>query len=222
MVAKARASGDVATAEKWQALLEDGSDAATFRDRRGNYLASRPVHDALREKGYDGIVYRNEAEGVDDSYIAFEPQQFKSNKNVGTYDATDPRFLYSRAAPAPSAVPKPSLPEPTDEVRRAHQALAVKRLLSPSAETRAAHQAYQAREHSTTLAAASIVAPVELASGGTLECCGEGEVFTRQLAPGGTLAPLLPLEPAGIDAEMRETEPGQLCTEVEASVELEE
>ena len=96
MVAKARASGDVATAEKWQALLEDGSDAATFRDRRGNYLASRPVHDALREKGYDGIVYRNEAEGVDDSYIAFEPQQFKSNKNVGTYDAADPRFLYSR------------------------------------------------------------------------------------------------------------------------------
>ena len=103
MVAKARASGDVATAEKWQALLEDGSDAATFRDRRGNYLASRPVHDALREKGYDGIVYRNEAEGVDDSYIAFEPQQFKSNKNVGTYDATDPRFLYSRAAPARAA-----------------------------------------------------------------------------------------------------------------------
>lgn len=103
MVAKARASGDVATAEKWQALLEDGSDAATFRDRRGNYLASRPVHDALREKGYDGIVYRNEAEGVDDSYIAFEPQQFKSNKNVGTYDATDPRFLYSRSAPARAA-----------------------------------------------------------------------------------------------------------------------
>ena len=81
----------------------------------------------------------------------------------------------------------------------------------------AALQAHQAR-HSTTLAAASIVAPVEL-------------------APGGTFAPLLPLEPAGIDAEVRETErrtereaerrtelenePEQLCTEVEASVELE-
>jgi hypothetical protein len=81
----------------------------------------------------------------------------------------------------------------------------------------AALQAHQAR-HSTTLAAANIVAPVEL-------------------APGGTFAPLLPLEPAGIDAEVRETErrpereaerrterenePEQLCTEVEASVELE-
>ena len=96
------------------------------------------------------------------------------------------------------------------------------RLAEAALQAHQAHQAYQAREHSTTLAAASIVAPVELASGGTLECCGEGEVFTRQLAPGGTLAPLLPLEPAGIDAEMRETEPGQLCTEVEASVELEE
>ncbi len=125
MVAKARASGDVATAEKWQALLEDGSDAATFRDRRGNYLASRPVHDALREKGYDGIVYRNEAEGVDDSYIAFEPQQFKSNKNVGTYDATDPRFLYSRAAPAraaeEAAEPLPVFRSPAATEQRWHR-----------------------------------------------------------------------------------------------------
>jgi hypothetical protein len=97
----------------------------------------------------------------------------------------------------------------------------------------AALQAHQAR-HSTTLAAASIVAPVELAPGGTFACCGEEEVLARQLTPGGTFAPLLPLEPAGIDAEVRETErrpereaerrtelenePEQLCTEVEANV----
>jgi hypothetical protein len=69
----------------------------------------------------------------------------------------------------------------------------------------AALQAHQAR-HSTTLAAANIVAPVELAPGGTFACCGEEEVLARQLALGGTFAPLLPLEPAGIDAEVRETE----------------
>ena len=99
MVKKARASGDTATADRWEKMISgdyDGDDV--FKDRRANYLASKPVHDALKEKGYDGIVYANDAEGRGDSYIAFEPSQFKSTRNVGTFDWADPRFMYSRRA----------------------------------------------------------------------------------------------------------------------------
>lgn len=66
---------------------------------RTNYLASKPVHAALQAKEYDGIVYRNEAEGTADSYIIFEPEQFKSTRNVGTYDPLDARYRFSRAEP---------------------------------------------------------------------------------------------------------------------------
>lgn len=97
MIKAARASGDVAEADRWQAILDDASDAATFNDRRGNYLASKPVHDALRAEGYDGIVYANKAEGANDSFIALESQQFKSNRNVGTYGPNNPSILHSMA-----------------------------------------------------------------------------------------------------------------------------
>lgn len=96
MVADARARGDTAQADKWQALIDDESEGAMFRDRRGNYLASQPVHQALRDLGYDGIVYANEAEGTGDSFIALDPTQFKSARNIGTYDPKDPNFLRSR------------------------------------------------------------------------------------------------------------------------------
>lgn len=76
---------------------DDGTDAALLLDRKINYEASKPVHDALRAEGYDGIVYRNEAEGFGDSYIALEPTQFKSVDNVGTFDPADPRFAYSKS-----------------------------------------------------------------------------------------------------------------------------
>jgi len=72
------------------------SEAGMYHDRRGNYLASKPVHDALKEQGYDGIVYANDAEGRSDSYIIFDPEQFKASRNVGTWDASDPRFMFSR------------------------------------------------------------------------------------------------------------------------------
>ena len=96
MVSDARARGDTAQADKWQALIDDDSEGAMFRDRRGNYLASQPVHQALRDLGYDGIVYANEAEGPGDSFIALDPTQFKSSRNIGTYDPKDPNFLRSR------------------------------------------------------------------------------------------------------------------------------
>jgi hypothetical protein len=93
MLADAAARGDTVTAEKYRKLLADTSEAATRRDRVGNYLASKPVHDILRARGYDGIVYRNMAEGNADSYIAFDPTQFKSKKNLGTFSPTEPSFL---------------------------------------------------------------------------------------------------------------------------------
>jgi hypothetical protein len=42
------------------------------------YEALAPIRDFLVSKGYDGIVYKNEAEGNEDSYIAFDPKQLKS------------------------------------------------------------------------------------------------------------------------------------------------
>ena len=42
------------------------------------YEALAPIRDFLFNKGYDGIVYKNEAEGNEDSYIAFDPEQLKS------------------------------------------------------------------------------------------------------------------------------------------------
>lgn len=42
------------------------------------YEALAPIRDFLVSKGYDGIVYKNEAEGNEDSYIAFDPEQLKS------------------------------------------------------------------------------------------------------------------------------------------------
>jgi len=67
---------------------------------------SAPVQEFLRRNGYDGIVYKNIEEGrrdiggtdtLSDSYIAFDPTQIKSAQNVGTWDPSDPRILYSRS-----------------------------------------------------------------------------------------------------------------------------
>lgn len=94
MVERARRRGEHALAARWAGLMEENTDASLLRDRLGNYLASRPVHDLLRAEGHDGIVYRNDAEGFADSWIIFEPAQFKLGSNVGTWDPSDPRFRY--------------------------------------------------------------------------------------------------------------------------------
>jgi len=53
--------------------------------------------DALREKGYDGIIYRNTtAEGPGDSYVAFSPTQIKSVYNQGTWSAEDDRISFKK------------------------------------------------------------------------------------------------------------------------------
>lgn len=46
----------------------------------------RATADLLQGKGYDGIIYNNEAEGYGDSWIAFNPNQIKSADPV-TYDS---------------------------------------------------------------------------------------------------------------------------------------
>lgn len=55
----------------------------------------------LETKGYDGVVYVNEAEGFGDSYIAFRPEQIKSaTDNTGAFNPNDPDIRFSRAASA--------------------------------------------------------------------------------------------------------------------------
>jgi hypothetical protein len=46
-------------------------------NRKAHYRWSGPVRDLIKSLGHDGIVYRNEAEGFSDSYIAFNPEQAK-------------------------------------------------------------------------------------------------------------------------------------------------
>ena len=53
------------------------------------------IKDYLIEKGYDGIVYANKVEGEGDSYIAFNPEQIKSQFNTEPTD--DPRMSFALA-----------------------------------------------------------------------------------------------------------------------------
>ncbi|HRT06377.1 MAG TPA: hypothetical protein P5204_11830, partial [Kiritimatiellia bacterium] len=49
-----------------------------FGYKKDLYKMTGFIRDVIKEKGYDGIVYRNEAEGYEDSYIAFDSSQLKS------------------------------------------------------------------------------------------------------------------------------------------------
>jgi len=68
------------------------------------------VRRILQEKGYDGIVYRNEVENTgEDSWIAFSPTQIKSaTGNSGTFDPQNPDIRYSRT-PEARAIRNPAL-----------------------------------------------------------------------------------------------------------------
>ena len=46
-------------------------------NRKAHYAWSRPVRELIKSLGHDGIVYRNEAEGFEDSYIAFDADQVR-------------------------------------------------------------------------------------------------------------------------------------------------
>jgi len=60
------------------------------------------LHDVLRQRGFDGVVYANKAEGKGDSYIVFDSAQSKSaDSSAGTYsDRGDIRFSFAGERPA--------------------------------------------------------------------------------------------------------------------------
>jgi len=76
------------------------------------YEALAPIREFLKDAGYDGIVYRNEAEGRNDSFIAFDPEQLKSAETVTRdeagnvvplsrrFDITSPRIFEQAQVPA--------------------------------------------------------------------------------------------------------------------------
>lgn len=53
--------------------LEQDEDIVT--NRKAYYKWAEPARKFIKSLGYDGIVYRNEAEGFADGYIAFDPDQ---------------------------------------------------------------------------------------------------------------------------------------------------
>lgn len=61
-------------------------------ESRDNNAALRSL---LKSKGFDGVVYENEAEGAGDSWIVFDREQVKSVDNVGTWSVEDERFMHS-------------------------------------------------------------------------------------------------------------------------------
>ena len=71
---------------RWLQLLRYRDDNVVFGNQY-NASASEDLRSFLREKGYDGIKYINAYEGSteDWSYVAFEPNQYKSADPV-TYD----------------------------------------------------------------------------------------------------------------------------------------
>jgi|GEM_PF-6130127 len=72
--------------------------------------------DAIRRKGYDGIVYSNTtAEGPGDSYIAFSPTQIKSVYNRGTWNPEDDRISFTRQSDSSSVIEPAARPRHTVE-----------------------------------------------------------------------------------------------------------
>lgn len=80
-------------------MLRDQMTGKSLQDRW------QLLRNAIRQKGYDGIVYKNRGEATGaqmegfapfmDAYIAFEPEQIKSAwANNGDYDLTDPNFRH--------------------------------------------------------------------------------------------------------------------------------
>ena len=79
--------------EETQSLRDQLSEEEASDDpiisRRAHYQISQPVRDLLKSEGYDGLVYRNEAEGFADSYVAFNSSQIKSTQNKGNFSADE-------------------------------------------------------------------------------------------------------------------------------------
>jgi len=93
-------------------LLEISDDAITAESDFEEYIDWKhspenqdfldEVRSILTDKGYDGIIYRNEVEGdtwskENLSYIVFEPEQIKSAFNMGAWSREDERIMFQPA-----------------------------------------------------------------------------------------------------------------------------
>lgn len=77
-------------------LMADDALGNTEKYLANNKAEIERMRGIVKAQGYDGIVYRNTAEGGGDSYIAFRPEQIKSSiGNTGAFDATNPDIRYS-------------------------------------------------------------------------------------------------------------------------------
>jgi hypothetical protein len=71
-----------------------------FKTRKAEQEAITATIEALKQRGYDGIVYENRIEAPgSDSWIPFEPNQIKSVFNRGTFDPKSPDILFQGEAP---------------------------------------------------------------------------------------------------------------------------
>jgi len=86
-VAKQLVAKGIVASEGWDVVRTKEPDA------RGEFLMS-----AIKNAGYDGVVYSNLREGEGDSYIAFNPSQIKSViGNNGNFDGNNANILFSRS-----------------------------------------------------------------------------------------------------------------------------
>ena len=112
VVAALRGNGKFATARLKKELnaaynaakaLEADPNYERLRDEGGvegakaHYAASAPFRDLLKKQGFDSIVYKNESEGLSDSWIAFDANQLKSIDNKAP--TSNPSTLYQSAEP---------------------------------------------------------------------------------------------------------------------------
>jgi hypothetical protein len=80
----------------WRSIREFVDDKDNYRLHQ--VTIGRRLMEIIKERGYDGIVYKNVAEDIgQDSYIVFDPAQIKSaTANRGTFDLDDPNIMFSK------------------------------------------------------------------------------------------------------------------------------
>jgi hypothetical protein len=72
--------------------VQDRPVSARNDNARWERLAQQAI-----DEGYDGLVYKNKAEGPGDSYVVFNSEQIKSaTGNRGTFDPNNPDIRYAR------------------------------------------------------------------------------------------------------------------------------
>lgn len=79
--------------QKW----DDGRDAdnTMIAEAKEFWALAQRV---IQRSGFDGLVYKNDVEGIGDSYVVFHPEQIKSaTGNSGAFEPASPEIRFSRA-----------------------------------------------------------------------------------------------------------------------------